>query len=109
MNRKRVDISVHKRMADGNHTQCDTIHTSKQQRADLQGEKRNNKRQQEHVREEERNGTDMKGTEKKSEQKGKIPRQEDVWANILITVLKKKKQTKQKPGGRVFVIHQVRK
>lgn len=57
---------MHKRMADGNHKQSDTIHTSKQQRADLQGEKRNNKRQQEHVTEEERNGTDMKGIEKES-------------------------------------------
>lgn len=53
-------------MADGNHKQSDTIHTSKQQRADLQQEKRNNKRQQEHVTEEERNGADMKGVEKES-------------------------------------------
>lgn len=89
MNRKKVDILMHKRMADGNHTQSDTIHTSKQQRADLEEEKRTKKRQQEHVTEEERNGTDMKGTEKESERKEKIPKQEDVWANILITALKK--------------------
>lgn len=53
--------------------------------------KRGNKRQQEHVTEEERSGADMKGVEKESKQKGKIPKQEDVWAfYILITALEKK-------------------
>lgn len=89
MNRRKVDVNAKKEVADGNHKQSDTIHTSKQQREDLWPEKRNNERQQEDVTEEERDGTDMKGIEKESQQKGKIPHEEDRCANILITAKKK--------------------
>lgn len=87
MNRKKVDINAQK---DGR-WQSQAVQSIQQSSKELilQGEKRNNKRQQECDRRRkkwDRHERDREGklTEREN------PKQEDVLANILITVLKKK-------------------
>lgn len=87
MNRKKVDINAQK---DGR-WQSQAVQSIQQSSKELilQGEKRNNKRQQECDRRRkkwDRHERDREGklTEREN------PKQEDVLANILITVLKKR-------------------